>query len=63
MIGSSIRSRNRFDAEAVLELCARDPVIDHALLTYVVGVIGRRLRSARSRLLDLYGPFGSGGRR
>ncbi len=52
-----------FDAEAVLELCARDPVIDHALLTYVVGVIGHRLRSARTRLLDLYGPYGSGGQR
>ncbi|MFE7607048.1 Crp/Fnr family transcriptional regulator [Streptomyces celluloflavus] len=49
-----------FDADAVLELCARDPVLDHALLVYTAGVIGHRLRSARTRLLDLYGPYGSG---
>ncbi|MFD8993568.1 Crp/Fnr family transcriptional regulator [Streptomyces abikoensis] len=49
-----------FDAQEVLDLCERDPAIDHALLTYVVGTIGHRLRSARTRLLDLYGPYGSG---
>ncbi|KJY43449.1 regulatory protein [Streptomyces sp. NRRL B-1568] len=49
-----------FDAAEVLELCSRDPELDHALLTYVIGVIGRRLRAARTRLLDLYGPYGSG---
>ncbi|MEV4442805.1 cyclic nucleotide-binding domain-containing protein [Streptomyces sp. NPDC049577] len=49
-----------FDAAEVLALCERDPLLDHALLIYVVEVIGRRLRSARTRLLDLYGPYGSG---
>ncbi|WP_422399182.1 cyclic nucleotide-binding domain-containing protein [Streptomyces netropsis] len=49
-----------FDAGEVLALCERDPELDHALLTYVVEVIGRRLRAARTRLLDLYGPYGSG---
>ncbi|MEU8547676.1 cyclic nucleotide-binding domain-containing protein [Streptomyces roseoverticillatus] len=50
-----------FDAAEVLELCERDHELDHALLAYVVEVIGRRLRAARTRLLDLYGPYGSGG--
>lgn len=49
-----------FDAQAVLELCEQDPALDHALLTYIIGTIGHRLRSARTRLLDLYGPYGSG---
>ncbi|MEV4433180.1 cyclic nucleotide-binding domain-containing protein [Streptomyces sp. NPDC049585] len=49
-----------FGAADVLELCARDPELDHALLMYVIEVIGRRLRAARTRLLDLYGPYGSG---
>ncbi|MEV4439547.1 cyclic nucleotide-binding domain-containing protein [Streptomyces sp. NPDC049577] len=49
-----------FDAAQVLELCERDHELDHALLMYVVEVIGRRLRAARTRLLDLYGPYGSG---
>ncbi|MFF7728793.1 Crp/Fnr family transcriptional regulator [Streptomyces sp. NPDC008001] len=49
-----------FHAAEVLELCDRDHELDHALLMYVVEVIGRRLRAARTRLLDLYGPAGSG---
>ncbi|MCQ8770536.1 cyclic nucleotide-binding domain-containing protein [Streptomyces telluris] len=49
-----------FDAEAVIELCGEDPALDHALLIYVVEAIGRRLRSARTCLLDLYSPSGSG---
>ncbi|MER8001121.1 cyclic nucleotide-binding domain-containing protein [Streptomyces sp. NPDC095613] len=49
-----------FSAAEVLALCDRDHELDHALLTYVVEVIGRRLRAARTRLLDLYGPYGSG---
>ncbi|MFI9722791.1 cyclic nucleotide-binding domain-containing protein [Streptomyces sp. NPDC052396] len=47
-----------FDAEPVLRLCTEDPVLDHALLTYVVSTIGQRLRAARTRLLDVYGPRG-----
>ncbi|TGB09129.1 cyclic nucleotide-binding domain-containing protein [Streptomyces palmae] len=49
-----------FEAAEVLDLCQDDPELDHALLSYVVGVIGSRLRAARTRLLDLYGPYGSG---
>ncbi|WP_372487959.1 Crp/Fnr family transcriptional regulator [Streptomyces guryensis] len=49
-----------FDAAAVREMCAKDPALDHELCTYVTGVIARRLRSARVRLLDLYAPHGAG---
>lgn len=49
-----------FDATEVRELCAKDPRLDHELLTYVSGVLARRLRSARLRLLDLYAPHGAG---
>lgn len=48
-----------FDAAVVRELCEKEPVLDHALCTYVVGVIAHRLRAARTRLLDLYAPHGS----
>ncbi|MEH0448976.1 MULTISPECIES: Crp/Fnr family transcriptional regulator [unclassified Streptomyces] len=49
-----------FDAAPVREMCARDPGLDHELCTYVSGVLARRLRSARVRLLDLYAPHGAG---
>lgn len=49
-----------FDAATVRELCAKDPVLDHELCTYVVGVLARRLRSSRERLLNLYAPHGAG---
>ncbi|WP_333735512.1 Crp/Fnr family transcriptional regulator [Streptomyces sp. IBSBF 2806] len=49
-----------FDAAPVREMCARDPELDHELCTYVSGVLARRLRSARVRLLDLYAPHGAG---
>ncbi|MGP3948976.1 cyclic nucleotide-binding domain-containing protein [Streptomyces sp. 7N604] len=49
-----------FDAEAVRGLCQEAPVLDHALCTYVATVIANRLMAARTRLLDLYGPYGSG---
>jgi CRP-like cAMP-binding protein len=49
-----------FDAAAVREMCAADPELDHELTTYVLGVLARRLRSARVRLLDLYAPYGAG---
>ncbi|MET7761356.1 cyclic nucleotide-binding domain-containing protein [Streptomyces sp. NPDC005336] len=52
-----------FDAAAVRALCDEDPVLGHALAAYVAGVVGRRLRSTRNRLLDLYGPYGSGSAR
>ncbi|QOV47405.1 Crp/Fnr family transcriptional regulator [Streptomyces chromofuscus] len=49
-----------FDAAAVREMCAKDPALDHELCSYVLGVVARRLRSARMRLLDLYAPYGAG---
>jgi len=49
-----------FDAAAVREMCAKDPGLDHELCTYVAGVIARRLRFTRVRLLDLYAPHGAG---
>ncbi|AVZ77835.1 hypothetical protein SLUN_35620 [Streptomyces lunaelactis] len=49
-----------FDAAAVNELCEKDPELDHALRTYVAGVIAHRLRATRTRLLDLYAPYGAG---
>lgn len=49
-----------FDAAPVREMCARDPGLDHELCTYVSGVLARRLRAARVRLLDLYAPHGAG---
>jgi CRP-like cAMP-binding protein len=47
-----------FPAAVVRALCARDPVLGRDLATAVASVIGRRLRAARTRLLDLYGPQG-----
>ncbi len=49
-----------FDAEAVRRLCREDPALGHALVLAVAEVIGHRLECARTRLLDLYGPYGSG---
>ncbi|MFD7665000.1 cyclic nucleotide-binding domain-containing protein [Streptomyces sp. NPDC059788] len=49
-----------FDAEAVRRLCREDPKLGHALVLAVAEVIGHRLECARTRLLDLYGPYGSG---
>lgn len=49
-----------FNAAAVRALCERDPALDQALCVYVVEVIADRLRAARVRLLDLYGPHGAG---
>lgn len=57
--GSPVRAYE-FDAAAVREMCARDAGLDHELCTYVVGMLARRLRSARVRLLDLYAPYGAG---
>ena len=51
-----------FDAAAVRALCHDDPVLGLAVAEWVGGVVARRLRSARTRLLDLYGPYGSGSR-
>ncbi|MFD0227439.1 hypothetical protein ACWGPD_07930 [Streptomyces hirsutus] len=40
-------------------MCAKDPRRTHELCAHVSGVLARRLRSARVRLLDLRAPYGA----
>lgn len=49
-----------FDAKEARALCEEDPLLGRALYHQVAGIIARRLHAARTRLLDLYGPQGSG---
>ncbi|MFJ2738158.1 Crp/Fnr family transcriptional regulator [Streptomyces sp. NPDC087440] len=49
-----------FDAVAVRELCHGDPELGAAVGLWVAQVLAHRLHAARIRLLDLYGPAGSG---
>ncbi|WP_432138418.1 MULTISPECIES: cyclic nucleotide-binding domain-containing protein [unclassified Streptomyces] len=49
-----------FDADAVRSLCESDPLFGRAVAEWVGGVVAHRLHAARTRLLDLYGPYGSG---
>lgn len=49
-----------FDAEEVRRLCERDPRFGYVFTLACAEVIGHRLDAARTRLLDLYGPHGSG---
>ncbi|QIY75726.1 Crp/Fnr family transcriptional regulator [Streptomyces sp. RLB1-33] len=49
-----------FDAEAVREMCQADPALGMAVSQWVGDTVARRLRSARTRLLDMYAPYGSG---
>ncbi|MEU6031477.1 cyclic nucleotide-binding domain-containing protein [Streptomyces tauricus] len=51
-----------FDAKAVRALCANDPAFGMTVAQWVGDVLAHRLRSARTRLLDLYAPYGSGSR-
>ncbi|MFD5075068.1 cyclic nucleotide-binding domain-containing protein [Streptomyces sp. NPDC058371] len=48
-----------FDAEAVRAMWRADPALGMALTQWVGDVVARRLRSARTRLLDVYAPYGS----
>ncbi|MFJ8698797.1 cyclic nucleotide-binding domain-containing protein [Streptomyces ardesiacus] len=50
-----------FDAGATREMCARDAEFGRAVAVWVGKVVAHRLQAARIRLLDLYGPYGSGG--
>ncbi|MFI2435902.1 cyclic nucleotide-binding domain-containing protein [Streptomyces sp. NPDC018693] len=52
-----------FDAVEVRAMCAGDTAFGRAVAEWVGGVVAHRLHSARARLLDLYGPYGSGGER
>lgn len=49
-----------FDAAEVRRLCQEHPEFGYAFVLACAEVIGHRLEDARTRLLDLYGPYGSG---
>lgn len=49
-----------FDATAVRLMCQAEPEFGAAIARWVGQVVARRLQSARTRLLDLYAPYGSG---
>ncbi|MFJ8360822.1 Crp/Fnr family transcriptional regulator [Streptomyces sp. NPDC093984] len=49
-----------FDAVTVLAMCDEDPEFGRAIAVWVGQVLAHRLNAARIRLLDLYGPYGSG---
>ncbi|MER6050207.1 cyclic nucleotide-binding domain-containing protein [Streptomyces sp. BHT-5-2] len=49
-----------FDAVLVRALCEDDPVLGRAVYRYVAETVAERLHGTRVRLLDLYGPQGSG---
>ncbi|MEU7338495.1 cyclic nucleotide-binding domain-containing protein [Streptomyces sp. NPDC007074] len=51
---------HEFDATAVRAMCHDDPALGLAVAEWVGGILAHRLRSARTRLLDLYAPHGSG---
>ncbi|MBN0043725.1 cyclic nucleotide-binding domain-containing protein [Streptomyces actuosus] len=52
-----------FDAAEVRALCKADPEFGLNVTQWVGDVLAQRLRAARTRLLDLYAPYGSGGMR
>ncbi|MFD4560113.1 cyclic nucleotide-binding domain-containing protein [Streptomyces sp. NPDC058469] len=52
-----------FDATAVRTLCMDDPAFGVNVFQWVGDIVAHRLRAARTRLLDLYAPYGSGGMR
>ncbi|MFJ8114146.1 cyclic nucleotide-binding domain-containing protein [Streptomyces sp. NPDC096132] len=49
-----------FDATAVRLMCADDPALGSDVTRWVGEVLAHRLRSSRTRLLDLYAPYGAG---
>lgn len=51
---------HEFDAPAVLALCREDPEFGREVTRWVGTVVAHRLHAARVRLLDLFGPYGSG---
>ncbi|MCI3278220.1 Crp/Fnr family transcriptional regulator [Streptomyces cylindrosporus] len=53
---------HEFDAAAVRRMCEDDPEMGRAIALWVGEAVARRLNAARTRLLDLYAPYGSGAR-
>ncbi|MFF4804333.1 cyclic nucleotide-binding domain-containing protein [Streptomyces sp. NPDC001351] len=51
-----------FDADAVRSMCETDPEMGRSIALWVGETVVRRLNAARTRLLDLYAPYGSGAR-
>ncbi|MER5796151.1 cyclic nucleotide-binding domain-containing protein [Streptomyces sp. NPDC001980] len=49
-----------FDAVAVRSMCQDDPALGNAVSQWVGQVLAHRLRASRTRLLDLYAPYGAG---
>ncbi|MDC0765346.1 cyclic nucleotide-binding domain-containing protein [Streptomyces sp. HD] len=49
-----------FDATAVRTMCGEDPDLGRTVTQWVGDVLAHRLRAARTRLLDLYAPYGAG---
>lgn len=49
-----------FDADTVRFMCEDDPVFGSAVQQWVGRVLAHRLQASRTRLLDLYAPYGSG---
>jgi CRP-like cAMP-binding protein len=49
-----------FNATAVRQLCQEDTEFGYVFVLACAEVIGHRLEDTRTRLLALYGPFGSG---
>ncbi|MFE0042827.1 Crp/Fnr family transcriptional regulator [Streptomyces albireticuli] len=49
-----------FDGGEARALCEEDPALGFAVVRAVAEILGHRLRAARTRLLDLYVPHGSG---
>ncbi|MGW7613976.1 Crp/Fnr family transcriptional regulator [Streptomyces sp. NPDC054766] len=49
-----------FDAETVRGMCRADPELGMAVTRWTGEIVAHRLQSARTRLLDLYAPYGSG---
>ncbi|MFC7304551.1 Crp/Fnr family transcriptional regulator [Streptomyces monticola] len=52
-----------FDALAVRLMCEDDPALGREVGHWVGKVLAHRLRATRTRILDLYAPYGSGGPR
>ncbi|WP_432138389.1 MULTISPECIES: cyclic nucleotide-binding domain-containing protein [unclassified Streptomyces] len=51
-----------FDAAAVRRLCEDDAELGQVVAQWAGEAVVRRLQAARTRLLDLYAPYGSGAR-
>ncbi|MET9132886.1 cyclic nucleotide-binding domain-containing protein [Streptomyces antibioticus] len=49
-----------FDAATVRAMCQEDPALGNDIAHWAGQVLAHRLRSSRTRLLDLYAPYGAG---